>query len=441
MNAEQAEQVVLDDVLNCNSCTDIGNLPKRKFRSKLDEIEYMKKNLPALDYVKNQTVFYIFSNGLTTGEPETKEKLDDWMYSKNLNGVPNYLVLKSAVGNAAVDGCCGLRVYENSLYEVKRGYYANLTQRIDGIERVIGFLIRADGKRFKEQIELKKDYNSISEIMERFERDKLILLTSDEFVSLRNDTSTLFGDCPLERDKLRLDLLISEYEHLNYDIDFDGPGRIVLHVDDGITTDEDASSTQLINTSGGAQERRNNKALLEAERVSKQIKNSSSDAVIALSNAFDKEITHLPRVTKSTDDFFREWIRNEGTIIAQDIGISPALVEMGDISGNVSMEKIIDNAVTNTIIPMRENYATQFSDIVSKIVGVSKVYFDDYKLSQVENVNIVRGRVAQMIRDISVAEKNAPSSDKEQLSEMLVEYLENSLTDEKGSIAELNDKR
>lgn len=440
MNAEQAEQVILDDVLNCNQCSDIGNMPKRNLTG-IDKIDYMKKNLPALDYVKNQTVYYIFSNGITTGEVESNNRLQAWLYQKNLNGVPNYLILQSAIGNAAVDGCCGIRVYEGNLYEVKRGYYANLTQRIDGIERVIGFLVRSDGKRFREHIELKKDYDSLAEIRERFNEDRLILLDSSNFVSLRNDTSSLFGDCPLERDELRLNLLISEYEHLNYDIDFDGPGRIVLHVDDGIVTDDDASSSQLVNQSGGAQERRNNKAILEAQRVSKQIKNSSSDAVIALSNAFDKEITHLPRVTKSTDDFFREWLRNEGTIIAQDIGISPALVELGDISGNVSMEKIIDNAVTNTIIPMRENYASQFSDIVASIVDVPKVYFDKYKLSQVENINNVRQKVANMIRDISVAQKNAPSTDKEQLSAMLVDYLENSLTDAEGNIAELNDKR
>lgn len=440
MNAEQAEQAILDDVLNCNQCTDIGNLKKNK-KTGLDKIEYMKKNLPALDYVKNQTVFYIFSNGITTGETESKHRLDEWLYKKNLNGVPNYLVLQSAIGNACVDGCCGIRVYEDSLYEVKRGYYANLTQRIDGIERVIGFLIRSDGKRFKEQIELKKDYKSLAEIRERFGKNKLIFLDSTNFVSLRNDTSSLFGDCPLLRDELRLNLLISEYEHLNYDIDFDGPGRIVLHVDDGITTDDDASSSQLVNQSGGAQERRNNKALLEARRVSNQIKNSSSDAVIALSNAFDKEITHLPRVTKSTDDFFREWLRNEGTIIAQDIGISPALVELGDISGNVSMEKIIDNAVTNTIIPMRENYASQFSEIVANIVGVEKVYFDKYKLSQVENINNVRKTVASIIRDLSVAQKNAPSAELEGLSSKFAEYLGNSLTDSEGNIAELNDKR
>ena len=358
-----------------------------------------------------------------------------------MNGVPNELVLKAGVRNSLVDGCCGLRAYENDIYTVPRGYYATLTQMIDGIERVVGFLIRQDGKPMREKIELKKDYQSLEEIYQRFQKDKLIFLDKTQFTSLRNNTAYLFGDSPLLRDQLRLDLLVSEYEHLNYDIDFDGPGRIVLHVKDGITTGEDASSTQLINQSGGAQSRRNDKALAEAQRIAKEIKNSSSDAVIALSNAFDNDITHLPRVTKATDDFFREWIRNEGTIIAQDIGISPALLELGDISGNVSMEKIIDNAVTNTVIPIRDNYAPQFSDMIAGIVGVPKVYFDDYKLAQVENVNNVRQKVANMIRDISVAQKNAPSSDKEQLSAMLVDYLENSLTDEAGRIAELNDKR
>ncbi len=437
---EMVEQVILDDILQCGGCTDIGGLDRKK-KTGLDKITYLKKNLPLLDYVVDETVYYIFSNGLTTGDTESSNKLNEWLDRKNVNGVPNRLILKAAVRNALVDGCCGLRAYKGDIYVIPRGYYATLTQRIDGIEQVVGFLTRQDGKIFRDKIELRKDYQTIEEIYERFQRDKLIFLDKSEFTSIRNDTSELFGDSPLLRDEQRLNLLLSEYEHLNYDLDFDGPGRFILHVKDGITTDDDAASSQLVNQSAGAQENRNGKALAEAERIALQIKKSSSDAVIALSNAFDKDITHLPRVTKSTDDFFREWIRNEGTIIAQDVGISPSLLELGDISGNVSMEKIIDNAVTNTIIPMRENYAPQFSDMISNLAKVPKVKFDDYKLAQVENVNDVRQKVANMIRDVSVAQKNAPSNDKEELSAMLTDYLKNSLTDEAGRIAELNDKR
>ena len=439
MNVEQAEQAILYDILQCGGCTDIGM--KKKNRHGLDKIEYLKKNLPILDYVLDEAVYYIFSSGITTGDTDSSNKLKEWLGKKNVNGVPNELVLKAAVRNSLVDGCCGLRVYNNDLYSVPRGFYATLTQMVDGIEQTVGFLVRQDGKPMREQIKLKKDYQTIEDIYARFQKDKLIFLDKTNFASLRNNTAYLFGDSPLLRDQLRIDLLVSEYEHLNYDLDFDGPGRFILHVKDGVTAGEDASSTQLINQSGGAQARRNDKALSEATRIAKQIKESSSDAVIALSNAFDKEITHLPRVTKSTDDFFREWIRNEGVILAQDIGISPALLELGDISGNVSMEKIIDNAVTNTIIPIRDNYAPQFSDLIAGVAGVPRVYFDDYKLAQVENVNNVRQKVANMIRDLSVAQKNAPSRENEVSMHMLNEYLQNSMTDEAGRIAELNDKR
>lgn len=439
MNEEMAKKELLEDILSCNQCSDIGH--KRKRLKGIDRIEYMKKSLPGLNYVKNQAVYFIFSNGLTTGDVETNEKLQDWLYSKNSNDVTNYSVLETAVGKALVDGCCGIRVYENSLHEVSRGYYAPLTQRVDGIEVTIAYLIRKDGKRIKQKFEIDVDFETFAEFEERLDKEGLILLDKDTFFTLRNDTSMLFGDSPLLKDSLRLELLLSTYEHLNDDLDFDGPGRLVLHVDDGINGGDDISSSQIVNQSGGAQERRNSKALQEARRIAKQIKGSTSDAVIVLSNAFSKGITHLPRITRSTDDFFRKWLENEGVIIAQAIGISPALVELGDISGNVSMEKIIDNAVTNTIIPMRENYASQFSDYVSKIVGVKKVYFDKYKLTQVENINNVRQKVANMIRDISVAEKNAPSEDKGKLSATLVEYLEGSLINKDGTLAELNDKR
>lgn len=440
MNEELIKQAIIDDVLACGGCNDAGSF-WHKPMDDYEKIEYFKRALPGVLYVRDQAVNFIFSNGLTTGEQESNDRLQRWLYTKNINGVTNYSVLQDAIGRSLLDGECGLREFEGNIYAIPRKHFATLTQRRSGIEQVVGYLIREDGKEFREQIELKKDYDSIADIRRRFTDNRLIFLDSENFVNIRNTTAELHGDSPLLKDELRLQLLVSEYEHLNYDLDFDGPGRIVLHVDDGITDGDDVSSTQLISQSGGAQERRNSKALQEASRIASQIKKSGSDAVITLSNAFDKEITHLPRVTKSTDVFFREWIRNEGVILAQDIGISPSLVELGDISGNVSMEKIIDNAIENTIIPKREIYSAQFSDMISRIVEVPKVYFDKYKLSQIEDINNVRQKVSTMILNLSAAQKNAPSQDKDQLSAMLVEYLANSLEDAEGNIAELKDRR
>lgn len=439
-NEETIKQVILDEILSCNPCNDIG-WGSKSILTGMEKIEYYKKNLPGVIYVKDQAVNFIFSSGLTTGEEESNTRLQNWLFSKNLNSETNYSVLENAVGNALLDGACGVRVYDGNLYCVKRGYYAVLTQMTEGIEFIVGYLIREDGKTIRERIQLKKDYQSIREIYDRFSENKLILLDETNFINLRNSTDDVFGDSPLLRDEQRLALLISEYEHLNYDLDFDGPGRIVMFANDEITTDDDASSTQLVNKSGGALRSRNDKALLEAKRIAKEIKNSGSDAAIVLSNAFKDEIKHLPRVTKSTDDFFRDWIRNEGVILAQDIGISPSLIEIGDISGNVSMEKIIDNAIENTIIPIREKFAAQFSEPISRIVEVPKVYFDKYKLSQVEDINNVRQKVTTMIRDVANANKNSPSQDKEELSRMLVEYLAKSLEDSEGNITDLKDRR
>ena len=438
---EKAEQAILNDILRCNPCADI-TAPMYRPVSDTDKIRYYEKHLPLVSYVRDQAVNFIFSNGLTTGDEESNQRLQDWLYSKNLNGITNYDVFKDAVGNALWEGECGIREYEGNLYMVKRGYYAILTRVADGIEFIVGYLIRQDGKELdKDTIKLKKDYETISEIFERFSENKLILLDETQFVNLRNSTAHLHGDPPALRDQERLTLLLSEYQHLNYDLDFDGPGRIVLHVDSGITSSELAPTSEIVNQSQGAVLSRNEKALLEAKRLANDIKTSSSDAVVVVSGAFSEKITHLPRVTRSTDDFFREWIRNEGVILAQDIGISPSLIELGDISGNVSMEKIVDNAIENTVIPLRENYSSQASDLISRIANVPKAYFDKYKLSQIADINNDRHTVTSMIRDLANAQKNAPSPDKEELSSMLVEYLAESLKDSQGNIADLKDKR
>ena len=56
--------------------------------------------------------------------------------------------------------------------------------------------------------------------------------------------------------------------------------------------------------------------------------------------------------------------------------MSPSLLELGNVSGNVSMTSIIDLAMTNSIVPLRERYAQQFSLFIANHLGVEKVYFN-----------------------------------------------------------------
>lgn len=435
---EQKQQEVLMDILNCQSqgC-DLGTAEKNVEMTDAD-VEEMLQNLPGVDYVLDRMINYMFSNGLTTGDQVTDETiLDPWLFEKkNRTGSVNYEVLKEAIRQAACRGECGLRLYDDCLYAYEKGTYGVILDREDGIQEVVAYFVRKDGKVIDSDVDEKK-WESIQtyEDVERYFDDQgMILLDGSEFENIRNNPGYLHGYSPFTRDRQRLDLLSSVYDRLNYDIDYDGPGRIILRPKDGLTSTDgnDVSTSQIVNNSMGAQQKRNEDAKKEVARVAEAIKGSSSDSVVLLSNAFSNEIEHLPRVTKATEFF--DWVSNDTVIIAQVLGMSPTLLEVGKLHGNVSVEKIIDNAMLNTIIPMRENYAVQFSKMVSSVLGVTKIYFDKYDLEQVQDENDIREKLAQTIQKLSYANKASENQNVVDITDEFVSYLRQTLYDAKGEM-------
>lgn len=430
---KKVTDTVLEEMLKCSSCTDIGKLTPSE---EVVDIEDMIKYLPGVDYVLQRMLNYIFSNGLTTGDhDQDKDILNPWLFeTKNLEGSTNYQVLRGAIGEAAVYGEAGLRMMDGNLYLYKKGYYAMLLKESEGIEEVVAYLIRKDGKAIESDVKTDEwdRFSGYGDVSGYFERNGYVLLDPDEFLNLRNDTTTLHGVCPFERDTERLNLLASVYDHMNYDVDYDGPGRLILRPKDGLASSGNEISTgQIINNSVGAQQERNNAAKAEIARIGREIKDSSSDSVILLSNAFSDKIEHLPRVTRATE--FMEWISNDTLIIAQILGMSPTLLEIGKIHGNVSVEAIIDNAMLNTIVPMREMYCTQVSKMISDRLNVNKVYFNLYDLEQVEDANTQRKKIAEMIRDLCSACKNTPSQELENVIKTTTAFLESSFVDDYGT--------
>lgn len=428
-------QEVLRELLSCSACGSLGEAPKKE----REDIDYLMDNLPGVSYVASRMVNYIFSNGLTTGDNEKDEVLNTWLYAqRNNEGASNYSVLRETIRQAALFGECGLRMYEGNLYAYERGKYGILVNEEQGISNIIGYFIRKDGKEIQEVINA-KDYaylGSYDDIIQFFESRDLIFLDDGEFRNIRNDTSKLHGICPFTTDKQRVDLLLSTYERMNYDIEYDGPGRIIVRPKDGYAEagDNDISTGTVLSETINDNYQQ---AKAEVARVAKEIKNSTSDSVIALSNAFSDKITHLPRVTKSTEFF--NWQSNEVVILAQIMGMSPTLLEVGHIAGNISVEKIIDNGMLNTIIPMRESYAVQFSELISTALGLPKVYFNKYDLEQVQDENVVRHEVAEIIRNLSTAIKNSGGDDEVLRGVMddFAKYLGASIFDTKGDMVRL----
>lgn len=427
----------LDEMNNCDACPDIPI--DCKVGGKQVTIDWLVENLPGMNYVRNRALSYIFSNGLTTTNEDEKVKLEEWLYeSKNKMGSSNYLAIREAIGNAIVFGECGLRMYDGHLYPYEKGHYGILYEKSDGITNIVAYFIHKDGDMVDSDLDQKdwEQFQEYSDIQKWFDERKLILLDTSEFVNLRNDTSKMHGLSPLLQDKQRIKLLLAVYNRLNYDIEYDGPGRIVLHAKSRPENETETSTTsEILSNSSPARERRYKDALKEGHRIAGEIKSSTSDQVIVLSDGFEEKFDHLPRVTKATEFF--DWISNEGVIVAQILGMSSVLVEVGRWSGNVSMEKVIDDAMVNTIVPLRELYAVQFSQMLCDELGIAKVYFDKYTMKQAEDENEARARVANVIKDLSYAAKANPDEAVSDLITQVAEVLKTSFYDENGNLRNL----
>ena len=404
-NNEKLLNDFLRDWLECNTVCDLAKeseiMKKLKSLKGWNKVDYYMEVLPGADYVRTQTLNYIFSSGITTGSINEDVTLDDFLYRTNEEGVMNLNVLRNVIGTAISHGCCGARWYRGNIYQYKPGTYKMLKLRNrDGVSMVAAYIAAEDGGKVPDIAWNEDDeftFNEYEDIVRYLREQKIILLDTADFLNMRNDTSLDYGYSPLLHDTLRLDLLSATYERLNYDVRYDGPGRIVIRPRSGFMADEnnDISTSTLMNESITSASKRLENVKKEAARVGKDLKESSSDSVILLSQAFDREITHLPRVTKATEFF--DWLKNDTFIIAQDFGMSPSLLELGGISGNVSMTSIIGNAVNNNIVPLREKYATQISPFLVDKLGVSRVYFDMYALDQADDENVMRTQVANII--------------------------------------------
>lgn len=381
------------DVLDVMAECDKGNCfhgfcfsdPKKK--NDYETIEWLTENLPTLPYVLEQYMNFLFSNGLVSGTPEGDEKLKNWLFKPNIKGIPNYIVLKEAIKNSIVWGKCGIRWLseEDGIIVVPHTQYSTIVvedEKYGGFKKPVAYAISMDEEKHidlsKYELEVDRETFTKDGILKDFKND-IIIEFPENFINLRADISTEDGKSRLLEDRQRLEILANVYTRLNYDVIYDGPGRIIFWMKDDIynTGTIDLSAGELIAGSVASKEKRAERARAELEAMAKSIKDSRSDNVILSSPMFDR-LDHLPRVTKATEFF--DYLNKEGSIVSQVIGITPELIGLGDVSGNVSMEKIIDNAMINVIVPQRESYATQISPMLSGKLGLPKIYFDKYEL-------------------------------------------------------------
>lgn len=388
VNSWSQAELILDALTKCNAnCSSGFRLQKHK--NEFEHIDWMIKNLPTLPYVMDSYLNFVFSNKLTTGDPILDERvLNPFLYRQNIKGVTNFAVIRESIKNMILYGKCGIRWldFDNGILNVDANRYTSIVKadkEYYGFNRTIAYAISTDETENislgTEPIELDRDeFRTTGNIISK-NKDVMIVLPED-FVNLRTDTSKENGTSKLMEDEQRLMLIGNVYQRLNYDIVYDGPGRLIFWLKDNFLNggDIDLSADEIFDQSSQAKDLRAKRAKDEIRQLAEEIKGSSSDNVILASSYFENKFEHIPRVTKATE--FLEYLQaKEGSIIAQCIGITPELIGLGDVSGNVSMEKIIDNAMVNVIIPLREAIATQLSPFFSEKLGIPKLYFDKYE--------------------------------------------------------------
>ena len=123
--------------------------------------------------------------------------------------------------------------------------------------------------------------------------------------------------------------------------------------------------------------------------------------------------------------------------------MSPSLLELGNVSGNVSMGSIIDLAMLNSIVPLRERYAEQFSVWISKKIGCEKIYFNKYEMKQNEDENTMRTKVVNMMSLLNAMRIDGTDGSQsiqpkaQQLFDSFADMLDENIHNELGTLEEL----
>lgn len=385
------EETILQDLVFCQ-CGEEYQQGVQPSMSMDEAFAYLAHHLPAFNYVRTQLINFMFSDGLTTGdEKQDEEILNPFLYGENINGDTNYKVLQEAVAESMTYGRHGIRWLSNEdgIIGIHKKRYAPITiynTKYYGFRNTVGYLV-SFGKEKIYPTKLKELMGRVTE--DDIQKDgtiidkehKQIILSKDNMLNVKHGLSTEHGESVLEYDKQRILLLENWFSRLNYDIVYDGPGRIILHKKAGYEseTGETISTGKVM--SKVEETKRLNKSDEEVKNFAKQVKDSGSDNVIVASGAFSEKLDHLPRTTKATE-LLNYMTSNMESAVAQFFGVTPALFGMGKIAGNVSMEKVIDSAMLNSIIPLREMYAVQISALLSEKLGVDKIYFNKYNMQQ-----------------------------------------------------------
>lgn len=379
---------------------------ENNIRENLDTVEELALVLPDVDYILDNTVNYMFTNELTTGDYDKDRVLNKFLNKLNFNGQRNLDVLKGVAKGYRKYGYYGLLLTDDGLVGVPP--YQILAcvvnyEKIPVIKQTLTYIIakstytggegltRVHGHHKSPIVNVSDD--TVKDIVlnpTKYKNDYLVV-TDKEFSCVRLDTSRVFGLSPLLKDRKRVELILNILDRMNYDIARNGIGTVALRakvslIDELEETSEFGVSPeagQLLDMGRTAKEERDKKVADDMQAISNQLAETEYNDAVVYSSRFD-ELKQLTRDTKAIDflDYLSQYIPS---IISQMLGIAPRLFDLGKTVSNIGTHSIIDNTMRNCIIPIRDNFIGQCLPVLSKATGLEDIHFSSYEFTRSYN--------------------------------------------------------
>jgi hypothetical protein len=373
----------------------------------LEDIERLALDLPDVDYILDNIVNYMFTNYLTTESFDKDKELRDYLYGLNFNGQRNYDVLKQVAKGYRKYGYYGLLNTGEGLvgihpkdilacvidYPKKPVLRQTLTYLIKNTNTYITPYDRKTGNNRPVNDYSADDIQKILENPEEF-KNEVLVVTDKEFACVRIDTSQVFCMSPLLKDRKRVELILNILNRMNYDISRNGIGTIALQAKDTLEEQIEESVEQGTAFSGGelldmgrtAKGERTKKIIEDMNAFAEKLSETEFNDAIVYSGNF-QNLEQLERDTKATDflDYLSQYVP---AIICQMFGVPARLFDLNKTVSNIGTYSIIDNAMKNTIIPMRDHFIGQVVHILQNATGLSEhIKFDSYEFTNNYNYN------------------------------------------------------
>ena len=373
----------------------------------LEDIERLALDLPDVDYILDNIVNYMFTNYLTTESFDKDKELRDYLYGLNFNGQRNYDVLKQVAKGYRKYGYYGLLNTGDGLvgvhpkdilacvidYPKKPVLRQTLTYLIKNTNTYITPYDRKTGNNRPVNDYSAEDIQKILENPEEF-KNEVLVVTDKEFACVRIDTSQVFCMSPLLKDRKRVELILNILNRMNYDISRNGIGTIALQakdtleeqIEESVEQGTSFSSGELLDMGRTAKGERTKKIIEDMNAFAEKLSETEFNDAIVYSGNF-QNLEQLERDTKATDflDYLSQYVP---AIICQMFGVPARLFDLNKTVSNIGTYSIIDNAMKNTIIPMRDHFIGQVVHILQNATGLSEhIKFDSYEFATNYNYN------------------------------------------------------